>query len=67
MPAEQPKPAGWDARISLTASTDMKRALDQARVNDGIEATARIRAMITLWQEDAKLRTRIDKLARTLR
>jgi len=67
MPAEQDKPDRWPARISMTASTEMKRALDLARLDDGIEVTARIRAMITLWQEDRRLRARVDKLAKTLR
>jgi glucose/arabinose dehydrogenase len=67
MPAEQDKPDRWPARISMTASPEMKRALDLARLDDGIEVTARIRAMITLWQEDRRLRARVDKLARTLR
>jgi hypothetical protein len=67
MPAEQAKPGKWDARISMTASADMKRALELARVNDGIEATARLRAMITLWQSDAKHRAKVDQLARSLR
>lgn len=67
MPAEQAKPPAWDARISLTASAAMKHALDLARADDGIEATARIRAMITLWQTDERHRARVDKLAKTLR
>jgi hypothetical protein len=67
MAAEQTKPKKWPARISMTASEDMARALELARVDDGIEVTARLRAMITLWQDDPKLRARIDKLARDLR
>ena len=67
MPAEQDKPERWPARISMTASSEMKRNLELARLDDGIEVTARLRAMITLWQEDPKLRARVDKLARTLR
>ena len=51
----------------MTASTDMKRDLELARLDDGIEVTARLRAMITLWQEDPKLRARVDKRARDLR
>ncbi len=66
-PVPAAKVPAWDARISLTATAEMKRALDLARVEDGIEATARIRAMITLWQEDPRLRARVDKLAKTLR
>lgn len=67
MLAEQVKVPQWNARLSLTASPDMKQDLEQARVNDGVEATARIRAMITLWQTDERHRARVDKLARTLR
>src|SRR5271165_5537265 len=64
---QEPEPAKWDARMSLTLSKEMKRALDVARADDGLEGTARIRAMITLWQEDERLRRRIDRLARNLR
>jgi hypothetical protein len=67
MPAEQARPEKWPARISMTASQEMKRDLELARLDDGIEVTARLRAMITLWQEDPKLRARVDKLARDLR
>jgi len=68
MPAEQPRPpAVYSARISLTTTPEMKRDLDMARVQDGVEATARIRAMISLWQDDPRLRAKIDKLARNLR
>jgi hypothetical protein len=61
-PAE-PKEPTWDARMSLTLRRDMKRALDIARADDGIEGTARIRAMIALWQQDDRLRRRIDREA----
>lgn len=67
MPAEQDKPEKFPARISMTATPDMKRDLELARLDDGIEVTARLRAMITLWQEDPKLRARIDKRAKDLR
>ena len=68
----QPPPADgkavkWAARISMTVSPAMKRDLELARLDDGIEVTARLRAMITLWQQDPKLRARVDKLARDLR
>lgn len=57
----------WSARISMTASREMKRQLELARLDDGIEVTARLRAMIQLWQDDPQLRGRVDELARTLR
>jgi glucose/arabinose dehydrogenase len=67
MPAEQARPEKWPARISMTASQEMKRDLELARLDDGIEVTARLRAMIALWQEDPKLRAKVDKLAKDLR
>jgi hypothetical protein len=63
----EPKAPAWDARMSLTLSKEMKRALDIARAEDGIEGTARIRAMIALWESDERLRKRIDREARTYR
>lgn len=66
MPAEQDKPEKFPARISMTATPDMKRDLDLARMDDRVEITVRLRAMITLWQEDPKLRARVDKLARDM-
>lgn len=67
MPAEQARPEKWPARIQMTTSRQMKRDLDAARLDDGIEVTARLRAMIALWQDDPKVRARVDKLAKTLR
>jgi hypothetical protein len=67
MPAQQDQPVKWAARISMTASPEMKRDLELARLDDGIEVTARLRAMIALWQEDPKLRARVDKMAKDLR
>jgi hypothetical protein len=56
--------AKYPARLPLMTSTDQKRALELARVEDGITATARVRAMITLWQEDDRIRRRVDRLAK---
>ena len=67
MPAEQTRPAAYSARIHLTTTREQTRALAQARVDDGIEVTARVRAMIALWMEDERLRRRIDKLAKSWR
>lgn len=63
----EPKAEKWPARISMTASKEMKRELESARLDDGIEVTARLRAMISLWQADPELRARVDELARDLR
>jgi hypothetical protein len=68
MLAEQPAPpAHYSARMQLTLTPDQARALKLAKVEDGIEGTARIRAMIALWIEDDRLRHRIDKRARSMR
>jgi len=66
-PQDQAQPETWDARMSMTLSRQMKRDLDLARADDGIEGTARVRAMIRLWQQDERLRRRVDKLAKSLR
>lgn len=67
MPAEQPKPVTYSARINLTTTPEQNRALDLARIEDGIDKTARLRAMIALWQQDERLRRRIDKMAQSWR
>jgi hypothetical protein len=66
MPAELSRPGKWDARMSLTLASGAKRALEQARETDGIDSTARIRAMIELWQESSRFRAQVDKRARFL-
>jgi hypothetical protein len=65
MPAEQVKPgAFYDCRLSITTTPAQVQALRAARLADGIQATARLRAMIDLWERDPKIRERIDKIAR---
>lgn len=66
-PASEVKAEKWPARISMTASREMKRDLEAARLDDGLEVTARLRAMIKLWQSDPELRARVDELAKDLR
>ena len=41
---------GWDTRLQLTVDAETKHALEVARLADHIPATARIRAMISIWQ-----------------
>lgn len=64
MPAEQGRPAAYSSRLHITVTPEQARALAQARVDDGIEVTARLRAMVALWQEDERLRKRIDRVAK---
>jgi hypothetical protein len=61
---DQPRQAKeWPRRIPLNVDDEMRRALEQARVDDRIETTARIRAMIRLWQTDETFRAAVDALA----
>ncbi|WHM41117.1 hypothetical protein [Streptomyces sp. BPTC-684] len=62
-PAEQEKTTFYSERINLTTTPAQKKMLKLAGVEDGIDTTARIRAMIALYEEDERLRKRIDKLA----
>lgn len=52
-------------RVAVPMPKDMRDALALARVDDDIEATVRIRAMVELWMHDERLRARVDKLAKT--
>jgi hypothetical protein len=65
MPAEADRPEAYAARIPLKVPADMKRDLVLAHADDGIEVSARIRAMIALWQQGGKFRAEVDKMART--
>lgn len=67
MPADRPRAKEWPVRIPLNVDDEMRRALEQARVDDRIETTARIRAMIHLWQEDQAFRDRVNELAPSFR
>ncbi|MFJ3481654.1 hypothetical protein [Streptomyces microflavus] len=67
MPAEQDAPrALYSARITFTTTEQQRRALEEAKVEDRIDKTARLRAMVALWEQDERLRKRVDKLARTM-
>ncbi|MFF9908768.1 hypothetical protein ACF1HU_35810 [Streptomyces olivaceus] len=67
MPAEQQAPrALYSARITFTTTEQQRRSLEQAKVEDRIDKTARLRAMVALWEQDERLRKRVDKLARTM-
>lgn len=67
MPAEQEKPVIYDEQINLTVAKEQKRVLQIAKIGHGIDATARIRAMISLWESDEKLRSKTDREARRMR
>ena len=63
-PESQPRAAkAWPVRIPLNVDEGMRTALEQARTADRVETTARIRAMIRLWQTDQAFRAAVDALA----
>lgn len=66
MPATVPSGPTYPKRMTLPLTVEDHRALRVAHLDDGVEATARLRAMLALWQQDERLRARIDKLARQL-
>lgn len=63
MAPEQTKTPTYSARIELTTTPEQNHALEEARIKDRISKTARIRALIALYQEDERLRRRVDRLA----
>lgn len=66
MPAATPAGPNYPKRMTLPLTVEDHRALRVAHLDDGVEATARLRAMLALWQQDERLRARIDKLAKQL-
>jgi hypothetical protein len=63
MPAETDGRAKYPVRVPMQTNAEQKRALEQARVDDGIQATARLRAMVALWMTDDRIKAKVDKLA----
>jgi hypothetical protein len=65
-PSDPPEPEGipGEKRITLPLWQTLWRALQLARVDDGIDTTIRIRSMIELWVHDDRIRARVDKLAK---
>lgn len=64
--APQPQPdrtVEHDRRLNVPVSDAELRSLGEARLNDGIPAAARVRAMIALWQENEDVRRRVDSRA----
>lgn len=61
---QEPEAKTHPKRPSLTLTEEQDRALKLARVDDDVDTTTRIRAMIELWQNDAQIRKKIDRLAK---
>jgi hypothetical protein len=64
MPATTEKLSPFGVNTTLTLPRAMKRALDLARADDGIDNTRRVRAMIELWRDNTNVRRSIEKIAR---
>lgn len=53
--------------LNMRVPADDVKALKFARVEDGIAAVTRVKAMIALWRTDDEMRARIDALAATMK
>lgn len=60
---EQTRAEGPKVKLTVSVSPERQHQLTLGRANDGVSATARIRAALNLWRSDAPLRARIDALA----
>lgn len=58
---------GRRVKVSLVLGVTVHRALAQARIEDGIPASERVRAAMQLWQQDPEFRVAVDALAAELR
>jgi len=67
MPAVQAPTKAYPRKTTLPLSEGDWRALAEARLRDGTDTAARLRAMIALWREDERLRRSVDERARQLR
>lgn len=65
-PSDPPEPDGipGEKRITLPLWETLWRALQLARIDDGIDTTIRLRTMIEIWAHDDRIRTRVNKLAK---
>ncbi|MFR9806482.1 hypothetical protein ACL02T_29960 [Pseudonocardia sp. RS010] len=52
-------------RVGLYLHPDDYRELGLAKLDDGADSNARVRAMIALWRSNERFRNAVDKLART--
>lgn len=54
-------------KVSLVLGATTHRALAQARIEDGVPASERVRAAVQLWQQDPQFQASVDALAAELR
>jgi hypothetical protein len=58
---------GRQIKVSVILGEATHRALAQARIEDGIPASERVRAAVHQWQQDPQFRAAVDELAAELR
>lgn len=63
MPVRQKGTLTWPERLSLPLSHEQMKLLKTARVDDGIDSSFRLRAMITVWSEDSQFRAQVNAQA----
>ena len=54
-------------KVSVILGEATHRALAQARLDDGVPASERVRAAVHQWQQDPQFRAAVDELAAELR
>jgi hypothetical protein len=54
-------------KVSVILGQVTHRALAQARIEDSVPASERVRAALHLWQQDPQFRVAVDELAAELR
>ena len=54
-------------KVSVILGETTHRALAQARLDDGVPASERVRAAVHQWQHDPQFRAAVDELAAELR
>ncbi|MPZ62913.1 MAG: hypothetical protein GEU93_16795 [Propionibacteriales bacterium] len=52
-------------RVSVYLHPDDYRALALAKLEDGADLNARLRAMIALWQANSRFKLQVDRLAKS--
>lgn len=68
MPIAQAEIAtGRPQRLMVPLSADEDRALKTFRLDDGVPAAARVRAMLQLYREDPRFRKKVDETVKRMR
>jgi hypothetical protein len=66
-PAQQRPQGRYDVRIPFMTDDEQRKALAAARIEDQVEVTTRLRAMVQLWMTNKRFRSEVDELAADMR